>query len=109
MPMFGGGPQVIGIKLVEPGAAQVQLLSGRSSGQFITTKSGKDFTDQRRAQTVRELAIMLFITERMRQSEPNGQRATPALRAFRQPPLRSGLLQARRAGVFAFARTPVRV
>jgi hypothetical protein len=96
--IFGSGPQVIGIKLVEPGAAQVQLLSGGRGGQLITTKSGKDFPDQRCAQTVRELAIMFFIVEKMCQSGSNDQRATPALRAFRRPPLRSGLLQARRAG-----------
>src|SRR6185312_17129301 len=96
--MFGGSPQIIGVKLVEARAPQVQLLSGVSGGQFITTKSGKDFTDQRSAQTVRELAIVFFITAKMCQSEANDQPPAPALRAFRRPPLRSGLLQARRAG-----------
>ena len=96
--IFGSGPQVIGIKLVEPSAAQVQFLSGGSGGQLITAKSSEDFTDQRCAQTVRELAIVFFIAAKMCQSESNDQRVTPALRAFRRPPLRSGLLQARRAG-----------
>ena len=107
--IFSSSPQVIGIKLVEPSPAQVQLLSGSGGGQLITAESSEDFADQRGAQTVRELAIVFFITAKMSQSEPNDQRAAPALRAFRRPPLRSGLLQARRAGVFAFARTPVRV
>jgi hypothetical protein len=47
---------------------------------------------------VRKLAIMFFIAARMFQSRSNDQCAAPALRAFRRPPLRSGLLQARRAG-----------
>lgn len=59
--IFGSGSQVIGIQLVKPSATQVQLLSGSGSGQFITTKSGKDFKNQRRAQTVRKLAIVFFI------------------------------------------------
>ena len=96
--IFGDGTQVIAIELVEPGAAQVQLLSGGSGGQFIAPKSRKDFTDQRRAQTVWKLAVMFFIAARMFKSQSNYQHATPALRAFRRPPLRSGLLQARRAG-----------
>jgi len=96
--MLGGGPQVIGIKLVEPSAAQVQLLSGGRGRQFIAPKSSKDFTDQGCAQTVRELAIVFFIVAKMREWQPNNESAIPALRAFRRPPLRSGLLQARRAG-----------
>src|SRR5271155_593704 len=98
LPMLGGGPQVIGIKLVEPSAAQVQLLSGGRGRQFIAPKSSKDFTDQGCAQTVRELAIVFFIVAKMREWQPNNESAIPALRAFRRPPLRSGLLQARRAG-----------
>src|SRR5271155_5568077 len=98
LPMLGGGPQVIGIKLVEPSAAQVQLLSGGRGRQFIAPKSSKDFTDQGCAQTVRELAIVFFIVAKMREWQPNNESAIPALRAFRRPPLRSGLLQARGAG-----------
>ena len=96
--MSGSGPQVIGIKLVETSAAQAQLFGGGGGGQFMAPKSGKDLTDQRRAQTVRELTIVFFIAAKMGQRPPNNQRVLPALRAFRRPPLRSGLLQARRAG-----------
>jgi hypothetical protein len=41
---------------------------------------------------------MFFIVAKMRQWKPNNQQALPALGAFRRPPLRSGLLQAPRAG-----------
>jgi len=96
--MSGGGTEIIGIKLVKTSATQAQFFSGGGGGQFVASKSSKDFTDQGRAQTVRQLAIVFFIVAKMCQFEPNDQRAAPALRAFRRPPLRSGLLQARRAG-----------
>jgi hypothetical protein len=91
--VFGISPQIIGIKLVEPSAAQVQLFSGGSGGQFITAKSSKDFTNQRRAQTVRKLAIMFFIATKMGQSKSNDQREgssfadlPSASATFRPPP-----------------------
>ena len=43
--MSGGGPQVIGVKFVEPSATQVQLLSGDDGRKFVAPKSSEDFTD----------------------------------------------------------------
>ena len=94
----GSGTKVIGIELVETGATQSEFFCGDRAEQFAAPKGGQDFTDQRIAQSVRELTIMFFIAAKMGQRQPNDQRAVPALRAFRRPPLRSGLLQARRAG-----------
>ena len=45
-----------------------------------------------------ELTIMFFKAARMRPRRGLGERGLPARRAFRRPPLRSGLLQARRGG-----------
>lgn len=101
--MFGGSPQIIGVKLVEARAPQVQLLSGVNGGQFITAKSGKDFTDQRSAQTVRELAIVFFITAKMCQSEANDQPPPPGPQGWRCSPLLAHLSGFERT-LFAFAR-----
>lgn len=98
MLMPGSGTEVIGIELVETGATQPEFFGGDRGGQFAAPKGGQDLTDQRCAQPVRKLTIMFFIAAKMRERQPNNQRALPALRAFRRPPLRSGLLQARRAG-----------
>ena len=90
--VFGSSPQIISIKLVEPSAPQVQLFSGGSGGQFIASKSSQDFTNQRRAQTVRKLAIMFFIATKMGQSKSNDQRGgssfagLPSASATLRPP-----------------------
>jgi len=96
--MSGGITEVAGIKFVETGATQSELFCGGGGGEFAAPKGGQDFTDQWCTQTVWKLTIMFFIAAKMRDGQPNGQQAIPALRAFRRPPLRSGLLQARRAG-----------
>ena len=95
---LGGGTEVVGVKFVKSGASQVEFIGGGGGRQFATAKSGENFTNQRCAQTVRQLTIMFFIAAKMRDGPANSQSAIPALRAFRRPPLRSGLLQARRAG-----------
>jgi hypothetical protein len=78
--------------------AKAAMSKQQSLGQFALPKGGEDITDQRRAQTVWKLTIMFFIAAKMRDGQPNSRRTIPALRAFRRPPLRSGLLYARRAG-----------
>ena len=105
----GGGPQIVGIDLIEPGAAQAKFFSGDRGGDFLPAKSGEHLTDQRGADPMRQLTIMFFIQGTMAQTRRFRDPIPPALRAFRRLPLRSSLLQARRAGVFALARTLVRV
>ena len=63
----GGGVQVVGVEFVESGASQVEFLCGGGSRQFATAKSSENFTDQRRAQTVRKLTVMFFIAAKMHQ------------------------------------------
>ena len=63
--MSGSGTQVIGIKFVEAGSAQSELFGGQGSGQFAASKSGENFTNQRCAQAVGQLAIMFFIAAKM--------------------------------------------
>ena len=46
--MPSGGPQIIGIKFVETGAAQPEFFGGGGGGQFAVPKGGEDFADQRR-------------------------------------------------------------
>ncbi len=68
----------------------------------MTPSARKTPQRYRGAETMGKLAIMFFIAPSL--VEPCGQdeRRGPALRAFRRPPLPSGLLQARRAGHVRF-------
>ena len=93
----GNGTKVIRVKQIETGAAQCEGLRGGAGGDFAPAKRSQDFADQRSAEAVRELAIMLFITWKMTETSARGECGVLALRAFRRPALRFGLLQARRA------------
>jgi len=93
----GDSAKISGIKFVKTGAAQFECLSSGSGRNFATAEGGHDFTDQRSTQTVKELAIMFFIARKMAESRALDQCGAMALRAFRRPPLRYGLLQVRRA------------
>lgn len=94
----GGGAEVVGVEFVEAGAAQAELIGGEDGGEFVATEGSEDFADQGSAEAVRELAVMFFIVARLGQWGGLGEGGVPARRAFRRPALRSGLLQARRAG-----------
>src|SRR6185369_10400865 len=96
--MASGGPEKIAVEFVEASATQAQFCCSHVGGDFIATEGGKDFADQRCTEAVEELTIMFFIAARMAKWRGLDQRDAPTLRAFRRPPLRSGLLQARRAG-----------
>lgn len=97
LPVVGDGAKVIGVEQIEAGAAQFEGLRGSAGRGLAIAEGSQDFADQRRAEAMGELAIMFFIAPRMRESREKDERGALALRAFRRPPLRSGLLQARRA------------
>ena len=92
------GAEIIGVEFVEAGAAEAEFFGGDGSGDFVAAESGEEFADQGSAETVGELTIMFFKAARMGVGRVVGERGGPPLRAFRRPPLRSGLLQARRGG-----------
>ena len=93
----GGGVEVVAVQLIESGAAQAEFFGGRSGGDLVAAKGGEDFTDQRSSEAMDKLAIVFFIAASMAEWSRFGERGALALRAFRRPSLRSGLLQARRA------------
>jgi len=92
-----GGTEIIGIQFVEASATQAEFIRGGAGRDLVAAESSQDFADQGRAEAVGKLAVMLFIARRMDERREPDERGTLALRAFRRPPLRSGLLQARRA------------
>jgi hypothetical protein len=94
----GNGAEIVGVEFVEAGAAEAELLRGGGGGEFASPEGREDFADQGSAEAVRELAIMFFMSASLAEPPAANQRGLPALRAFRRPPLRSGLLQTRRAG-----------
>jgi len=67
--MPGDGAQIIGIELVEAGAAQAEPVGGRAGGDVVAAEGGQDFADQRGSETMGELAIMFFIAARMPRAE----------------------------------------
>lgn len=93
-----GSAKVVGVEFVETRSPEAETGCGHMGQDFVVAECAQDFADQRSAETARELAIVLFMTARMTKQEGNNQCGAPALRAFRRPSLRSGLLQARRAG-----------
>ena len=119
----GDGAQVVTVEFVEARAAAAEFGGGADGGDFVAAEGGEDFADQGRPEAMGELTIMFFIAARMVGKRGLGEWRASALRAFRRPPLRSGLLQARRAEsvrlcsqrlsgfartLFAFARNATR-
>ncbi|TNC94765.1 MAG: hypothetical protein FD118_4209 [Rhodocyclaceae bacterium] len=89
------GVEIIGVELVEAGAAEAEFFGGDGGADFVAAERGEDFADQGSAETVGELTIMFFKAARIGVGRVVGERGLPPQRAFRRPPLRSGLLQAR--------------
>ena len=94
----GNGAQIVAVEFVEASATEAEFICGRDGRDFVAPEGGENFADQRSAETVGELKIIFFMVARMTVPSGLGECRAPALRAFRRPPLRSGLLQARRAG-----------
>ena len=93
----GTGAQEGRIELVEAGTTDSETLGGKGGGEVSFAEGGQDLADQWRAETVGELAVVLFTARRLTGWGYRVDARTTALRAFRRPPLRYGLLQARRA------------
>lgn len=93
----GTGAQEGSIELVEAGATDSETLGGKGGGEVSFAEGGQDLADQWRAETVGELAVVLFTARRLTGWGYRVDARTTALRAFPRPPLRYGLLQARRA------------
>ena len=74
----GGGVEIIGVELVEAGAAEAEFFGGDGGGDFVATESGEEFADQWSAETVSELSIMFFKAARMRVRREVGERGLPA-------------------------------
>ena len=94
----GRGAEILGVEFVEASAAEAELFRSSGGGKCASPEGREDFADPGSAEAVRELAIMFFMVPSMAERSAANQRGLPALRAFRRPPLRSGLLQTRRAG-----------
>jgi hypothetical protein len=94
---LGGGTKVVAVKFVKAGPAQAKPVCRYGGGDFVPAKGGKDFADQGRAEAMGKLTIVFFKPVRMAKRTEVDELGVPALRAFRRPSLRSGLLQARRA------------
>lgn len=105
----GGGAEIIGIEFVEAGAAQTELFGGAGGGNFVAAEGGEQFADQGGAEAMGELPVMF--------SWPQGWgRGKRLASAVSRPGGPSGGLRyapaassPAGAGVFAFARTLVRV
>ena len=71
---------------------------GAGGGDFVPAEGDEEFVDQGSTEAMGELATLFFMVARMRVRRGVGERGLPSRRAFRRPPLRSRLLQARRDG-----------
>jgi hypothetical protein len=108
--VVGDAPEIVAVEFVEAGAAQAELVGRGESGNFVAAEGGEDFSDQRSTQKVRELAIMFFIAARMWARPRVGEFGVPGPAGLK--PASATLRPASGPlgpGVFAFARTLVRV
>ena len=76
-----GGPEIIAVEFVEAGATQAEWVGGGRGGNFGAAEGGQEFTEQRRTETMGELAIMFLMAARMRERSGVGERGAAALRA----------------------------
>ena len=85
----GTGAEVVGVDLVKAGAPDCESRRGRRGREPARAETGKDFADQRCAETMGELLIVFF-TARTMPERAGGRQARSALgRRVRVPSLRS--------------------
>ena len=115
----GRRAEIVGVEFVEASATEAELFGHGRGGDFRAPESGKNFADQRRAETMGKLAKMFFISHTMAVSDEQtklpllqpcgpsvGLRYAPA--SSRPAGLECSPLLARLSGfartLFAFAR-----
>ena len=61
----GGRAEIVGVEFVEAGATEAELFGRSRGGDFRAPEYGKNFADQRGAETMGQLAKMFFISPTM--------------------------------------------
>jgi hypothetical protein len=58
----GGSAEIVGIELVETRPPDAETGCSQVGREFVVTECAQDLADQRWAETVRKLAVVLFMT-----------------------------------------------